>query len=130
MGERRPDEEENHAAVRQVYQALGHPETTLEDVAWWMQDQLVARGLGSEFDMPSVYITGPEGIAATSTARIIQPGDIVFMDLAALTWNGYKSCYYRTYCVGKEPSKEQKEMNAKAAKQTGSFGKRARDAYK
>ena len=23
--------------------------------------------------------------------RIIQPGDIVFMDLAALTWNGYKS---------------------------------------
>ncbi len=28
--------------------------------------------------------------------RIIQPGDIVFMDLAALTWNGYKSCYYRT----------------------------------
>ena len=35
--------------------------------------------------------------------RIIQPGDIVFMDLAALTWNGYKSCYYRTYCVGKEP---------------------------
>jgi len=41
--------------------------------------------------------------------RIIQPGDIVFMDLAALTWNGYKSCYYRTYCVGKEPSKEQKE---------------------
>jgi Xaa-Pro aminopeptidase len=42
--------------------------------------------------------------------RIIQPGDIVFMDLAALTWNGYKSCYYRTYCVGKEPSDEQKEV--------------------
>src|SRR6201987_3482206 len=41
--------------------------------------------------------------------RIIQPGDIVFMDLAALTWNGYKSCYYRTYCVGKEPSSEQKD---------------------
>lgn len=43
------------------------------------------------------------------TDRIIQPGDIVFMDLAALTWNGYKSCYYRTYCVGKEPSQEQKD---------------------
>ena len=40
------------------------------------------------------------------TDRIIQPGDIVFMDLAALTWNGYKSCYYRTYCVGKEPTQE------------------------
>ena len=46
--------------------------------------------------------------------RIIQPGDIVFMDLAALTWNGYKSCYYRTYCVGKEPSQEQKDTYATA----------------
>ena len=48
--------------------------------------------------------------------RIIQPGDIVFMDLAALTWNGYKSCYYRTYCVGKEPSQEQKDTYATALK--------------
>jgi Xaa-Pro aminopeptidase len=54
--------------------------TTLEDVAWWMQDQLLARGLGSEFDMPSVYITGPEGIAATSNRRIIQPGDVMMID--------------------------------------------------
>jgi Xaa-Pro aminopeptidase len=54
--------------------------TTLEDVAWWMQDRLLERGLGSEFDMPSVYITGPEGIAATSTARIIQPGDVLMID--------------------------------------------------
>src|SRR2546430_319659 len=46
--------------------------------------------------------------------RIIRPGDIVFMDLAALTWNGYKSCYYRTYCVGKEPTQEQKDYYAKA----------------
>jgi Xaa-Pro dipeptidase len=48
--------------------------------------------------------------------RIIQPGDIVFMDLAALTWNGYKSCYYRTYCVGKEPTDEQQEIYATALK--------------
>jgi Xaa-Pro dipeptidase len=48
--------------------------------------------------------------------RIIQPGDIVFMDLAALTWNGYKSCYYRTYCVGKEPTQEQKDVYATALK--------------
>ena len=46
--------------------------------------------------------------------RIIQPGDIVFMDLAALTWNGYKSCYYRTYCVSAEPTKEQQEYYARA----------------
>jgi Xaa-Pro aminopeptidase len=54
--------------------------TTLEDVAWWLQDRLLERGLGSEFDMPSVYITGPEGIVATSTNRIIQPGDVIMID--------------------------------------------------
>lgn len=54
--------------------------TTLEDVAWWMQDRLVERGLGSEFDMPSVYVTGPSGIVATSTPRIIQPGDVIMID--------------------------------------------------
>ncbi len=48
--------------------------------------------------------------------RIVKPGDIVFMDLAALTWNGYKSCYYRTYCAGKEPSQEQKDVYATALK--------------
>jgi len=46
--------------------------------------------------------------------RIIKPGEIVFMDLAALTWNGYKSCYYRTYCVGKKPTQEMKDYYAKA----------------
>src|SRR5687768_4753935 len=54
--------------------------TTLEDVAWWLQDRLLERGLGSEFDMPSVYITGPEGIVATSTNRIIQGGDVMMID--------------------------------------------------
>ena len=48
--------------------------------------------------------------------RIIKPGEIVFMDLAALTWNGYKSCYYRTYCVGKQPTQEQKDYYATALK--------------
>lgn len=54
--------------------------TTLEDVAWWMWDQLLQRGLGSSFDMPSVYITGPDGIEATSSNRIIQRGDVLMVD--------------------------------------------------
>ena len=54
--------------------------TTLEDVAWWMSDQQLARGLESSFDMPSVYITGPDGIVATSTDRIIQRGDLLMLD--------------------------------------------------
>src|SRR4030067_767041 len=50
----------------------------------------------------------------TWTSR--RPGGSVFMALAALTWNGYKSCYYRTYCVGKKPSQEQKDYYATALK--------------
>jgi Xaa-Pro aminopeptidase len=45
-----------------------------------MMDQLQQRALGSSFDMPSVYITGPKGIEATSTDRIIQRGDLLIID--------------------------------------------------
>jgi Xaa-Pro aminopeptidase len=54
--------------------------TALEDVAWWIQDQLLKRGLGSSFGMPSIYITGPEGIEAVSNERIIQRGDLINID--------------------------------------------------
>ncbi len=54
--------------------------TALEDVAWWMMDRLLERGLGTSFDFPSVYITGPSGIEATSSERIIQRGDLLMID--------------------------------------------------
>ncbi len=54
--------------------------TTLEDVAWWMQEQLLARGLESSFGLPSVYIIGPEGIEAMSTDRVILGGDLLTID--------------------------------------------------
>ncbi len=54
--------------------------TALEDVAWWIMDQLLERGLDTSFDMPSIYITGPEGIEAVSNDRIIQRGDLIMID--------------------------------------------------
>jgi Xaa-Pro aminopeptidase len=54
--------------------------TTLEDVSWWMQDQLLERGLESSFGMPSVYVTAPEGIVASSNEHIIQRGDLLMID--------------------------------------------------
>jgi len=54
--------------------------TTLADVAWWIQEQQLQRGLGSSFEVPSIYITGPNGIEATSNDRIIQRGDILMID--------------------------------------------------
>ncbi len=54
--------------------------TRLEDVAWWIQDRLLERGLASSFGMPSVYVTGPDGVEAVSSERIIQRGDVLMID--------------------------------------------------
>jgi Xaa-Pro aminopeptidase len=54
--------------------------TALEDVAWWIWDRIREEGLDSAFDMPSVYVTGPDGIEASSNQRIIQRGDALMID--------------------------------------------------
>ncbi len=54
--------------------------TTLEDVGWWIMEEIRVRGLDTSFDMPSIYITGPEGIEAVTTDRIIQRGDLLMID--------------------------------------------------
>ncbi|MCC6931304.1 MAG: aminopeptidase P family protein [Gemmatimonadaceae bacterium] len=54
--------------------------TTLADVSWWIEDEMLRRGLGSSFEVPSIYVTGPNGIEATSNERIIQRGDILMID--------------------------------------------------
>jgi Xaa-Pro aminopeptidase len=61
--------------------------TTLADVAWWMQDRLLDRGLGTSFGMPSVYWSGPEGIAATSDETIIRPGMLLHIDWGVCLMN-------------------------------------------
>jgi Xaa-Pro aminopeptidase len=63
--------------------------TTLEDVAWWMMDRLLDDGLDTSFGLPSVYVTGPDGIAAVSTDRIIQRGDVIMIDWGV----GYLNLY-------------------------------------
>lgn len=42
------------------------------------------------------------------TDRIIDIGDPVFIDVV-IAWNGYHTCHYRTYNVGKEPTDKQME---------------------
>lgn len=61
-------------------------------------------------------VTGPRGIphCHTPSDRIIQPGDIVFIDPLA-TFMGYRNCYYRCFCCGK-PNKYQVEAYEKASK--------------
>jgi Xaa-Pro aminopeptidase len=75
-------------AERALSNAVIAPGTTrLEDVAWWMQEELLRRGATSAFDMPSVYVTGPAGIEAVSTDRVIRPGDLLVIDWGVCRMN-------------------------------------------
>src|SRR3990170_4780417 len=82
-----------------------------------MTPMMEARAIKNVDEQECLRIVGAIGDAAHwETMRFLKPGEIVFMDLAALTWNGYKSCYYRTYCVGKQPTQEMKDYYALALK--------------
>jgi len=63
--------------------------TTLEDVAWWMKEELHRHNLKSSFGMPSVYVTGPRGVIAMSNDRIIQRGDVIMIDWGVGLMNMY-----------------------------------------
>lgn len=79
--------------------------TTLEDVAWWMKEQLHRNNLQSSFGMPSIYVTGPKGIEATSTDRIIQRGDILMLDWGVGLMNFYTDMKRMAYVL-KDGEKE------------------------
>ncbi|HEY7927721.1 MAG: M24 family metallopeptidase [Candidatus Dormibacteria bacterium] len=82
------------------------------------ENQVTAFGMKYLFDIPGmedvediIVSSGPNAWPnwRNFSDRIIRPGEIVIIDLAALTWNGFKSCYYRTYCVGGTPTAEHRE---------------------
>jgi Xaa-Pro aminopeptidase len=73
--------------------------TTLEDVAWWMKEQQFKHNLGSSFGMPSVYITGPDGVEATSSDRIIQRGDVLMIDWGVGLMNMYTDMKRMAYVL-------------------------------
>ena len=81
------------------------------------ENQVAAFGFKYLYDIPGmedvediIVSSGPNAWPnwRNFSDRIIRPGDLVIIDLAALTWNGFKSCVYRTYCVGGTPTDEQK----------------------
>ena len=48
-----------------------------------------------------------------STGRRLAHGDVIYMDVYNTSWNGYKTCYYRTFSVG-EPSQATKDAYKRA----------------
>jgi Xaa-Pro aminopeptidase len=63
--------------------------TRLADVAWWLEEQLFSRNLKASFGLPSIYITGPDGIEAISNERIIRRGDLLMIDWGVGLMNMY-----------------------------------------
>lgn len=53
------------------------------------------------------------GIAIQCSDRAIRPGDLIAAALCNISYNGYKTCYYRTFSCGR-PSQAQKDAYAKA----------------
>lgn len=63
-----------------------------------------------EFVVASGPRTNPLHIDFTD--RIIRPGDLICVDINGASFQGYKSCYYRTFVCG-EATPEQHEMHRK-----------------
>ena len=72
--------------------------------------------LGSERVECVNSVAGPRGTphCHTFSDRIIQPGDMVYLDIMH-SFNGYRTCYYRTFVCG-EPNKHQIEAYELASK--------------
>jgi Xaa-Pro aminopeptidase len=55
----------------------------------------------------SGYNTNPYGWSFTD--KPLRPGDLVYIDVDGASYQGYKSCVYRTFCCGKA-TQEQKDL--------------------
>ena len=55
----------------------------------------------------SGYNTNPYGWSFSD--KPIRPGDLIYIDVTGASYQGYKSCVYRTFCCGKA-TQEQKDL--------------------
>ena len=94
----------------EIQQAI-HPGTRESDLAAIAADLSVRRlcDWAVEIVGCSGENTNPNMLGYS--ARVIQPGDMVFVDLPGVQYRGYRSCYYRTFTCGKA-TQRQKEIYA------------------
>ncbi len=67
-----------------------------------------------ELEGPSFVVCSGErsgsGVPNMPTDRVIRPGDFVIIDINGVSFQGYRTCFYRTYLVGDKPTQFQKEV--------------------
>lgn len=75
------------------------------------------------FDQGAEELEGPSFMArsgpqyghfgtGTGSDRVIRPGEMFVMDINGVSFQGYRTCFYRTFCVGDKPTEVQKEIFA------------------
>jgi Xaa-Pro aminopeptidase len=111
-----PDEQNALRIVGSICDAL-HYEMSQYLRPGLTENQVAAHGFEFLYNFPGVEDVEDVIVSSGPNAwpnwrnfsdRIIRPGELVIIDVAALTWNGFKSCVYRTYCVGGKPTDEMK----------------------
>ena len=96
------------AAFHKIAQTIqpGMKENDLQAVASYEMHRLGAQWVHN-VQVTSGNRTNPH--PHLSSDRLIQPGDMIFMDIVLL-FNGYHTCVYRCFCCGK-PTGKQKEIH-------------------
>jgi len=89
------------------------PGVTEWEIAGVAANALFKRG-AEELEGPSFVICSGErsgfGVPAMPTDKIVRPGDMVIIDINGVSFQGYRTCFYRTYVVGDKPTEFQKEI--------------------
>ncbi len=100
------------AAHWDVCQALRPGMTELE-IAGVAANACFKHG-AEELEGPSfVVCTGERsgyGVPNMPTDRMVRPGDMVVLDINGVSFQGYRTCFYRTYLVGDKPTEFQKDV--------------------
>jgi len=66
----------------------------------------VAGGLRSKFNTFDVY-------HESNTDRIVDPGDLVTVNLCSTKYAGYRVCIYRSFIVGRKPNQKERDWYAR-----------------
>jgi Xaa-Pro aminopeptidase len=100
------------SAMWEVAQAL-RPGVTEWEMAGVASKALFKLG-AEEMEGPSFVVCSGErsgnNVPAMPTDRILRPGDMFIIDINGVSFQGYRTCYYRTFCVGDRPTQFQKDI--------------------
>ena len=96
----------------EVCQAL-RPGVTEWEMAGVASNALYKLG-AEELEGPSYVISSGNrtghSLPAMPTDRIVRPGDLFVIDINGVSFQGYRTCFFRAYVVGDKPTEFQKEV--------------------